>query len=77
MKRIPPRRPRLRLAAESYERLRMQVVKRDGWKCQNCGSPAKLQIHHKEFRSQSGDDDENNLITLCVDCHLSLHLHVL
>ena len=26
-----------------------------------------LQVHHKEFRSHSGDDSENNVITLCPD----------
>jgi HNH endonuclease len=25
------------------------------------------------FRSQSGDDSEENLITLCADCHSLLH----
>jgi hypothetical protein len=26
---------------------------------------SNLEIHHKEFRSQAGDDSEENLITLC------------
>jgi len=32
-----------------------------------------LQVHHKEFRSRSGDDSEDNLITLCSLCHESRH----
>jgi len=28
----------------------------------------KFEVHHKEFRSQSGDDCEQNLITLCSAC---------
>ena len=32
-----------------------------------------LEAHHKEFRSQSGHDSEQNLITLCNDCHASVH----
>ena len=32
-----------------------------------------LEVHHKELRSQSGDDLEQNLITLCVTCHSLAH----
>ena len=27
----------------------------------------------KQFRSHSGDDSEENLITLCCTCHASMH----
>ncbi|MGH9547244.1 MAG: HNH endonuclease [Terriglobales bacterium] len=64
---------RLRLDPESYQRLCTEVLRRDGWKCQSCGRSRNLQIHHKEFRSQSGDDSEENLITLCTACHMDLH----
>jgi ATP-dependent DNA helicase RecQ len=68
-----PKRPRLRLDPESYKRLRQQVLRRDGWRCQSCGGRDNLQIHHKEFRGRSGDDSEQNLVTLCAGCHNSLH----
>ncbi|MFI5095205.1 MAG: HNH endonuclease [Candidatus Acidiferrales bacterium] len=32
--------------------------------CRVCGSMQQLQVHHLEFRSQSGGDVEQNLITL-------------
>ena len=73
MKRILPKQPRLRLDPELYELLQQQVLGRDGWRCQNCGSRSNLEVHHKEFRSQGGDDSEENLITLCVKCHSNLH----
>ncbi|MBZ5686107.1 MAG: HNH endonuclease [Acidobacteriia bacterium] len=68
-----PRLPRLRLDASSYERLRQQVLRRDGWRCQACGTMSNLEVHHKEFRSHSGEDSELNLITLCKQCHAELH----
>jgi 5-methylcytosine-specific restriction endonuclease McrA len=34
---------------------------------------SNLEVHHKEFRSQSGDDSEQNLITLCAVCHDAVH----
>jgi 5-methylcytosine-specific restriction endonuclease McrA len=32
-----------------------------------------LEIHHKRFRSRSGEDCEHNLITLCHECHACTH----
>jgi 5-methylcytosine-specific restriction endonuclease McrA len=71
--RILPKQPRLRLDPELYERLRAQVLRRDGWRCQICGSSLNLEVHHKDFRSKGGDDSEENLITLCAKCHSQVH----
>jgi ATP-dependent DNA helicase RecQ len=68
-----PKRARLRLDPVLYEQLRNQVLRRDGWRCQACGTGSSLEVHHKEFRSHSGDDSEQNLITLCCACHGSVH----
>jgi ATP-dependent DNA helicase RecQ len=68
-----PRVERLRLDPASYNDLRQQILRRDGWRCQSCGAMANLEVHHKEFRSHSGEDSEENLITLCVDCHKAAH----
>jgi 5-methylcytosine-specific restriction endonuclease McrA len=65
---------RLRLDPVSYGTLRQQVLRRDGWRCQSCGTMSNLEIHHKEFRSHSGHDSEQNLITLCRACHAGVHL---
>ncbi len=63
----------IRLEQENYRELRKQVLRRDGWRCQLCGSMTNLEVHHKQFRSHSGEDSEHNLITLCLDCHASAH----
>ena len=65
--------PRLRLDPVSYETLRQQILLRDGWRCQSCGAMSNLEIHHKRFRSHSGHDSEENLITLCTQCHTGVH----
>jgi 5-methylcytosine-specific restriction endonuclease McrA len=70
---IGPRRPRLHLVPAEYESLRQQVLRRDGWRCQTCGTMSDLEVHHREFRSHSGDDSEENLITLCTQCHARIH----
>jgi len=73
MNRIPAKGSRLRLPLKLYENLRRQVLRRDGWRCQNCGAMSNLEVHHRELRSQSGDDSEQNLITLCTACHAIVH----
>jgi hypothetical protein len=50
-----------------------QVLERDGWRCQNCGSSTDLQVHHSKPRSQLGDDILGNLIAVCAGCHRKLH----
>jgi 5-methylcytosine-specific restriction endonuclease McrA len=64
---------RVQLDEASYEALRLQVLRRDGWRCQSCGSLSNLEVHHQRFRSQSGQDSEQNLITLCTQCHAAEH----
>jgi 5-methylcytosine-specific restriction endonuclease McrA len=71
---VRQKRPRLRLDPVAYRELRQQVLERDGWRCQFCGSLAGLEAHHVELRSRLGDDSPENLITLCAACHRSAHL---
>ncbi len=73
MSSIGPKPARLRLDPMSYEHLRQEVLRRDGWRCQSCGTMSNLEVHHKEFRSRSGDDSDLNLITLCAQCHAEMH----
>jgi 5-methylcytosine-specific restriction endonuclease McrA len=70
---IRPKQPRLRLPSNAYQLLSRRVLERDGWRCQGCGAMQQLQVHHKEFRSHSGCDSEDNLITLCDLCHKLVH----
>lgn len=73
MSELRQRKPRWRLDPEHYQALCKQVLERDGWRCQWCGSLRNLQVHHRRFRSRLGDDTTENLITLCADCHRAEH----
>ena len=64
---------RIKLGKQAYRRLMTRIFERDGWRCQKCGSLEHLQIHHKVYRSQQGDDALANLITLCAYCHMEQH----
>jgi 5-methylcytosine-specific restriction endonuclease McrA len=73
MNSVRPDPPRLRLDPVSYDTLRQQVLRRDGWRCQSCGAMSNLEVHHRQFRSRAGHDSEENLITLCTHCHAAVH----
>lgn len=68
----PPKLALMRSNPAAYNQLRNQVLHRDGWKCQSCGTMSTLEVHHKQFRSQAGNDSSENLITLCTVCHSSV-----
>ena len=64
---VRPKSSPLRLEPDQYDSLRPQVLRRDGWRCQFCGAMSNLEVHHKDFRSHSGDDSDENLIVF-VQC---------
>ena len=54
------------------KKLRFEVFKRDGFKCQYCGKcppSITLEVDHINPRSKGGNSDINNLITACFDCN--------
>lgn len=57
-----------------YSSRRSAILHRDNYTCQCCGKKScRLEVHHIKFRSNGGTDDEENLITLCEDCHKGVH----
>ena len=57
-----------------YSSRREAVLHRDNYTCQCCGKKnCRLEVHHIIFRSNGGTDDEENLITLCKECHDGVH----
>ena len=69
MRMIRPKAAPTRLDPLSSDGLRQQILRRDGWRCQCRGMMSNLEVHHREFRSHSGEDSEENLITLCKAWH--------
>ena len=57
-----------------YSSRRSAILHRDGYTCQCCGKKnCRLEVHHIKFKSNGGTDDEENLITLCKECHDGVH----
>ena len=57
-----------------YSSRREAILHRDNYTCQCCGKKnCRLEVHHIRFKSNGGTNDEENLITLCTDCHKGIH----
>lgn len=56
---------------------REKVKERDGGRCRFCQRPWNLHLHHVRYRSESLPPEilhaETNLVTLCVECHETVH----
>jgi 5-methylcytosine-specific restriction endonuclease McrA len=50
----------------------ISIFERDQ-RCRYCGTRRNLHAHHIAYRSQGGNDDPHNLITLCVEHHDLVH----
>lgn len=55
------------------DELRKRVMERDKHRCRFCGIDRNLHLHHIVYRSQGGQHEESNLITLCFKCHGTVH----
>lgn len=54
------------------QKLVQHVLERDFFTCQKCGCDAKelqLEVHHIQPLYLGGEDQIENMITLCLECH--------
>lgn len=63
-----------KLKHPSWQRKRLEILSRDNFTCQFCGSGehdgTNLQVHHVVYRRREPWDYPNDLYqTLCEDCH--------
>lgn len=64
------------IATDRWREMRLQVLKRDSYRCVSCSTPVKsseADIHHLLPRSMGGTDELSNLVTLCDGCHAAHH----
>jgi ATP-dependent DNA helicase RecQ len=57
----------------NWNTIRTFVLKRDGYRCVECGASQNLHVHHLVPRHLGGSDEPANLITLCAGCHATRH----
>lgn len=70
----------LLLQMPEWKEKRLQIIKRDGYRCQWCNTTNNLQVHHKWYcktknglRRNPWDYDDNVFMTLCGHCHKRYH----
>lgn len=63
------------LKTDEWKAKRDATVERDGGRCRLCYSEKNLQVHHRTY-SRRGNEDLNDLTTLCKECHEHFHSRV-
>lgn len=69
------------------ELVRQSVLSRAGYKCEDCGESAKLELHHLTYRTQTtrhdpdgvpiyGKETPEDLAALCRSCHYARHCDI-
>jgi len=56
-----------------WKQARQKALERDGYECTKCGSKDDLLVHHIEPLPDGAEFDLENLSTLCISCHGSIH----
>ncbi len=59
------------------EKMRRQVLARDGYRCRNCKGRFKPCGHHKKQRRNGGRTVPANIMTACNGCHSLIHADLL
>jgi hypothetical protein len=62
--------------SETWQEKRRMRLAFDDYECRNCHSTRRLQVHHwyywREGKSILGREQMEDLVTLCVPCHLAM-----
>ena len=58
-----------------WQKMRLKVMERDGFKCRTCGNEkGTLNVHHKVYKSgkKPWEYESRKLVTVCESCHAHL-----
>jgi hypothetical protein len=66
-KTVPKLNARARYTHGFTDKLKREIKKRDGNRCQRCGRTTGLDVHHID--GDRFNNEPENLITLCKECH--------
>ena len=62
-----------RYRSRLWKQRRAQALHRSGFRCERCGQPGRLEVHHKIRIADGGADELDNLECLCRRCHFAEH----
>lgn len=56
------------LRSPQWQVVRLQVLRRDGWRCTRCGDTQSLEVHHLHYENFK-HERLADLVTVCHSCH--------
>ena len=60
------------LNSPHWQAIRKRLYKEYDYKCDRCGSPKNIQVHHLTYENL-GEEKDEDLTVLCQVCHKKLH----
>ena len=60
------------MASGGWRRRRRRAIGRAGRRCQRCGAPGPLDVHHLTY-ARLGRERPGDLLAVCESCHRALH----
>lgn len=57
------------LESNEWDKLRNARLIKDNFRCAICGKAEQLHVHHIFYPNEYGDENINDVITLCDTCH--------
>lgn len=65
-----------KLKHPKWQKKRLEILQRDNFTCRHCGdTETTLHVHHEKYTGKNPwDADNDDLITICLDCHEVNHL---
>lgn len=63
------------LKSPKWQKKRLEIMERDGFQCQCCyDRDEELTVHHKKYiKGRMSWEYDEELITLCTECHENIH----
>ena len=64
-----------KLKSPKWQRRRLEIMKRDKFKCKKCGDEeTTLNVHHKIYKKgvEPWEYENSELVTLCEHCHIEI-----
>lgn len=59
-----------------WQKRRLEIMERDGFQCVSCSDKeSELHVHHKRYKGQPWEAEDDDMQTLCVSCHKQLGPH--
>lgn len=64
------------LTDSRWSQRRLEIMRRDGFRCRRCGGKGKLNVHHRWYiyGRHPWQYPDRCLVTLCEKCHRHVHL---